>query len=54
MKGDDIAERLLEFAVALLRITTRLPADSPGRHVLCPFPVPSSQFSVRQLSSILG
>ena len=31
MKGDDIAERLLEFAVAVLRITTRLPADSPGR-----------------------
>ena len=32
MKGDDIAERMLEFAVAVLRITTRLPADSPGRH----------------------
>ena len=28
MKGDDIAERLLEFAVAVLRITTRLPAAS--------------------------
>ena len=27
MKGDDIAERLLEFAVAVLRITTRLPAE---------------------------
>ena len=33
MKGDDIAERLLEFAVAVPRITTRLPADSPGRHL---------------------
>ena len=33
MKGDDIAERLLEFAVAVLRITTRLPADRPGRHL---------------------
>ena len=31
MKGDDIAERLLEFAVAVLEITTRLPANSPGR-----------------------
>ena len=28
MNGDDIAERLLEFAVAVLRITTRLPPDS--------------------------
>ena len=33
MKGDDIAERLLEFAVAVLELTTRLPANSPGRHL---------------------
>jgi four helix bundle protein len=33
MKGDDIAERLLVFAVAVLEITTRLPANSPGRHL---------------------
>ena len=32
MKCDDIAERL-EFAVAVLEITTRLPANSPGRHL---------------------
>ena len=32
MKGDDIAERPLEFAVTALEITTRLPANSPGRH----------------------
>jgi hypothetical protein len=31
MKGDDIAERLLEFAVAVLEITMRLPGNSPGR-----------------------
>jgi hypothetical protein len=28
MKGNDIAEGLLEFAVAVLEITTRLPANS--------------------------
>ena len=33
MKGDDIAERLLEFAVAVFEITTRLPANRPGRHL---------------------
>jgi four helix bundle protein len=33
MKGDDIAERPLEFGVAVLKITTRLPANSPGRHL---------------------
>ena len=33
MKGDDIAERLLKFAVAVLELTTRLPASSPGRHL---------------------
>ena len=33
MKGDDIAERLLEFAVAVLQVTTWLPANVPGRHL---------------------
>ena len=33
MKGDDIAERLLDFAVAVLQVTTRLPANVPGRHL---------------------
>ena len=33
MKGDDIAERLLEFAVAVLKITARLPANSPGLYL---------------------
>jgi four helix bundle protein len=33
MKGDDIAERLIELDVAVLKITTRLPANSPGRHL---------------------
>jgi hypothetical protein len=33
MKGDDIAERLLEFAVTVLQVTTRLPANVPGRHL---------------------
>ncbi len=34
MKGDNIAERLLEFAVAVLRVTTKLPTSSSGRHVV--------------------
>ena len=33
MKGDDIAARLLEFAVAALEISTRLPANRPERQM---------------------
>ena len=31
--GSDIAERLLEFAVAVVRVSTELPKDPTGRHV---------------------
>jgi four helix bundle protein len=33
MKGDDIAERLLEFAVRVLRLAQALPKNAAGRHV---------------------
>ena len=33
MKGDDIAERLLDFAAAVLRLCRELPADPAGKHV---------------------
>jgi four helix bundle protein len=33
MKGDDIAARLLEFTVGVLRLTTKLPANTAGRHI---------------------
>ena len=33
MKGDDIANRLLDFAVQVLRIACRLPQTLQGRHV---------------------
>ena len=33
MKGDDIAERLLEFSAQVLRIVGELPADRRARHV---------------------
>ena len=44
MKGDDIAERLLEFAVAFLRITPGcLPTALAGTWLAhSQFPVPSS------------
>jgi four helix bundle protein len=32
-RGSDIAERLLSFAVAVIRLTKRLPNDTAGRHV---------------------
>jgi four helix bundle protein len=32
-RGADIAERLLEFAVAVIRLTGQLPKDASGRHV---------------------
>lgn len=31
--GSDIAERLLDFAVAVVRMTAHLPRDPAGRHV---------------------
>jgi four helix bundle protein len=31
--GSDIAERLLRFAVAVVRLTSQLPKDAAGRHV---------------------
>ena len=33
MKGDDIAERLLNFAVRILRLVQALPKTLPGKHV---------------------
>jgi four helix bundle protein len=33
MKGDDISERLLDFAVRVLRLVNTLPKSMVGRHV---------------------
>jgi len=33
MKGDDIAQRLLRFAVQVLKLVRNLPRDTPCRHV---------------------
>jgi hypothetical protein len=33
MKGDDIALRLLRFAVRVLKLVKSLPRDTPSRHV---------------------
>lgn len=33
MKGDDIAERLLNFAAAVLRLCREMPVDPAGTHV---------------------
>src|SRR5689334_8327438 len=33
MKGDDISERLLDFAVRVLRLVQALPKNTAGRHV---------------------
>lgn len=33
MKGDDIAERLLGFASAVLRLCREMPVDPAGKHV---------------------
>ncbi len=33
MKGDDIAERLLDFAVRVIRLVEALPKSAVGRHV---------------------
>jgi len=32
-KGDDIQERLIEFAVAVIQLTSRLPKTQAGKHV---------------------
>ena len=32
-RGSDIAERFLNFAVAVIRLTKQLPKDTAGRHV---------------------
>lgn len=32
-KGDDIEERLVDFAVRVIRLCTELPANAAGRHV---------------------
>lgn len=33
MKGDDLAERLLNFAAAVLKLCREMPADPAGNHV---------------------
>lgn len=33
MKGDDIAERLLNFAAAVLQLCREMPVDPAGKHV---------------------
>ena len=33
MKGDDISERLLDFAVRILRLVQALPNNLPGKHI---------------------
>jgi len=33
LKGDDIALRLLSFAVQVLKLVKSLPRDTPGRHL---------------------
>ena len=33
MKGDDIAERLLDFGAAAIRLSVRLPRHPGGRHI---------------------
>ncbi len=32
-KGDDIEERLIDFAVGVVRLHGRLPKDQPGKHI---------------------
>ena len=33
MKGDDIANRLLDFGAQILRLASKLPADQASRHI---------------------
>ena len=32
-KGDDIQERLIDFAVSIIQLTTKLPKSSAGKHI---------------------
>ncbi len=32
-KGDDIQERLIDFAVSVIQLTTKLPKSSTGKHI---------------------
>ena len=32
-KGDDIQERLIDFAVSIIQFTAKLPKDSAGKHI---------------------
>jgi hypothetical protein len=32
-KGDDIQERLIDFAVSIIQLTTKLPKSPAGKHV---------------------
>ena len=32
-KGDDIQERLIDFAVSIIQFTTKLPKSSAGKHI---------------------
>ena len=32
-KGDDIQKRLIDFAVSIIQLTTKLPKDSAGKHI---------------------
>jgi four helix bundle protein len=32
-KGDDIQERLIDFAVSIIKLTTKLPKSSAGKHI---------------------
>ncbi len=32
-KGDDIQERLIDFAVSVIQLTTKLPKSSIGKHI---------------------
>jgi four helix bundle protein len=32
-KGDDIQERLIDFAVSIIQLTTKLPQSSAGKHI---------------------
>jgi hypothetical protein len=32
-KGDDIQERLIDFAVSIIQLATKLPKGSAGKHI---------------------
>ncbi|MEK7205216.1 MAG: four helix bundle protein [candidate division NC10 bacterium] len=33
MRGDELADRLLDFTVQIIALASRLPKDAPGRHI---------------------